>query len=124
MTHPSPVPYSTTIRPEDTQRAMQTVTATLYPDETRPKAVDFAGTCPRCGHAIASREWLIAVKAAAKMTAEQYEQLIDALDSLDIDRSTGDVQFDLTCRCTESHKGRPADKQGCGASFRVRVTWP
>lgn len=124
MNSSKPLPYSAIVRQQDTDRAVDTVTVALYPNESRPKAVDFGGSCPRCGHAVQEREWLVAVAAATKMTDQQREALIDRLDEMGLDRSSGDLQFDLTCECGEDHPDRPADKQGCGASFRVRVTWP
>jgi hypothetical protein len=35
----NPIPYADDVRPEDTVNALQTVTPTLFPDETRPCAI-------------------------------------------------------------------------------------
>ena len=118
------IPYAEDIRPQDTEKALETVQATLFPDETNPWGIDFQGTCPRCGDPIQSRQWLIVVAGALKMNDMQREALASHLDQLGIDRSSGDETFDLTCSCDVEHPHRPKDKHGCGARFRVRVTWP
>lgn len=120
----NPIPYARDIRPEDTAEAMKTIAAALFPSETQPWAIDFQGTCPRCGDGIQIRKWIIAVAGALKVNDKQMEALGAELDKLGVDRSTGDETFDLTCSCDVDHPNRPRDKQGCGARFRVRVTWP
>jgi hypothetical protein len=124
MSATKPIRYSEDIRAEDTERAAKTVKASLFPIETKPVAVDFGGTCPRCGHPIAHREWLVTVAPAFRLDAKQMEQLAYSLDDIDIDRSHGDQTFDLTCPCAEEHPHRPPGKKGCGARFRLRVVWP
>jgi hypothetical protein len=124
MSTPKPIKYSEEIRPQDTERAVRTVTAQLFPDEAKPWAVDFGGTCPRCGDAIGIRQWLLAVSGALKLNDKQMDALAAHLDTLGINRSKGDESFDLTCSCTVEHPDRPQDKHGCGARFRVHVTWP
>ncbi len=124
MAIPKPIAYSEDIRPHDTERALDTVTVKLVPDETKPWGVDFGGTCPRCGDAIQIRQWLVAVSGALKLNDAQMEALADQLNTLGVDRSTGDHSFDLACPCTVNHPHTPKDKRGCGARFRVRVTWP
>lgn len=119
-----PIPYAGEIRPQDTERALQTVKPALFPNETRPWAVDFRGACPRCGDPIEIREWLIVVSGALKLNDRQKEALAAQLDELGVDRSRGDETFDLTCSCEVEHPHHPKDKRGCGARFRVRVTWP
>lgn len=124
MTAKKPLVYSEDVRPEDTKAAMRTVTVALIPDENSPYAVNFGGQCPRCNHDTASRKWLIAVAPALKVNDKQMEALAKVLRESGTETSSGDESFDLTCACTEEHPKRPADKQGCGAKYRVRVTWP
>jgi hypothetical protein len=119
-----PIRYSEDIRAEDTEKALETVTVSLFPNEASPKAVDFQGTCPRCGDPIQIRQWLIVVAGALKMNDKQLEALASKLDELGVDRSRGDETFDLTCSCESAHPQRPKEKHGCGSRFRVRVTWP
>ena len=37
----NPIPYADDVRPEDTVNALQTITPTLFSDETRPWTIDF-----------------------------------------------------------------------------------
>jgi hypothetical protein len=124
VTTEKPIRYSEGVRPEDTKEAMKTVTAALFPNEAKPYAVNFGGKCPRCKHETASRKWLFGVAAALKVNEKQMEDLAKALEQSGSEASSGDETFDLTCACTADHPMRPADKLGCGARFRVRVTWP
>ena len=124
MSTPKPITYCEDIRPHDTEKALDTVTVKLVPDEAKPWAVDFGGTCPRCDDAIQIRQWLVAVSGALKLNDAQMEALAAQLNTLGVDRSNGDHSFDLTCPCTVEHPHTPKDKRGCGARFRVRVTWP
>lgn len=116
--------YIEDVRPEDTERARETLTVVLFPNETSPRAIDFHGTCPRCGDRIHMRKWLIAVRGALKLNDKQMEALAARLEELGINQSRGDETFDLTCSCEVNHPQRPQEKRGCGARFRVRVTWP
>jgi hypothetical protein len=115
--------YAEDARPEDTERAFETVKPSLFPNETKPVAIDFSGTCPRCGHPIQHREWLVAVAGSLRVNNKQMEALLSHLDEIGIDLSRGDETIDITCPCDEEHPGRPENKRGCGARFRVRVTW-
>jgi len=118
------ISYSNEVRPEDTKRAGQTISPSLYPSEAHPQAVDFAGSCPRCKHAIQVRKWLVVIAGARRISDEQREKISAELDRHGIDRSEGDETFDLVCCCNTAHPKAPEGKQGCGASFRVRVVWP
>ena len=118
------MPYSEEVRPQDTERALKTLTPALFPNETNPWAVDFEGTCPRCGDPIQTRKWLFTIGGASKLNDKQRKALATSLDELGIDRSSGDESFDLTCSCNVAHPHCPKDKSGCGSRFRVRVTWP
>jgi hypothetical protein len=118
------ITYAEDVRAEDTQRAMQTVTVALVPDEAAPVAVEFSGNCPRCEHPIESREWLVSVAASLRVNDQQMSALVSQLGKLGVDLSRGDETFDLVCSCNQVHPDRPKDKQGCGARFRVRVVWP
>ena len=120
----TPIPFDEGIRQADTDRAMQTLKPALIPDDAKPWAIDFSGTCPRCGDAISMRRWLFAVTGAVKMTDQEREALARTLDAHGWDRSRGDETFDLECSCSAAHPGRPKDRLGCGARFRVRVSWP
>ncbi len=124
MSHAKPIGYSEEIRAEDTKKALETITVSLFPNETKPKAVDFQGACPRCGDPLQIRQWLIVVAGALKLNDRQMEAIASKLDELGVDRSEGDETFDLTCSCEVAHPHRPKEKHGCGARFRVRVTWP
>jgi hypothetical protein len=125
MAHPArPIPYSTDVRPEDTERAISTIMPALVPDESHPHAVEFSGSCPRCGDPFHHREWLVAVAGAAKLNDDQRSDLAKRLAELGVDQSRGDETFDLTCNCGVAHPRRPAGRHGCGARFRVRVSWP
>lgn len=124
MSSSKPIRYSEEVRPEDTEAALQTLSVKLFPDETKPTAVEFTGNCPRCGDQIQAREWLIVVAGSLRLNGAQMEAIVSRLDELGVDRSKGDETFDLTCTCGVLHPHRPKDKQGCGARFRVRVTWP
>lgn len=124
MPDTKPIPYAEDVRPQDTDRAVNTVKVALFPNETSPWAVDFRGSCPRCGDRIEIRQWLVAVVGALKMNEKQMEALASHLDHLGVDRSRGDETFDLMCRCDTEHPHHPPDSCGCGARFRVRVTWP
>lgn len=124
MSHAKPIRYTEEVRPEDTERAQQTLTVTLFPDENKPAAVDFTGTCPRCDDQVHYREWLILVASSLRVNKTQMEAILAHLDEVGVDRSHGDETFDLTCSCDIAHPNRPKDKQGCGATFRVRVSWP
>jgi hypothetical protein len=120
----NPIAYTEEIRARDTEKALDTVHAKLFPNEERPWAIDFTGTCPRCGDPIEIRQWIVVVAGALKMNDTQRQAMAAHLDQLGIDRSQGDETFDLTCTCEAAHPQRPKDKHGCGARFRVRVTWP
>ena len=124
MPDAKPLRYAEDVRPQDTEKARETVKAVLFPNETNPWAIDFQGTCPRCGDSIQDRKWIVAVAGAVRMNDKQMEALASHLDTLKVDRSHGDATFDLTCSCEIKHPHSPQDKQGCGARFRVRVTWP
>jgi hypothetical protein len=114
------IPYSEEVRAADTENAMKTVKAALYPTDDNPIAVDFSGTCPRCGCALAQpREWLVAVAGSLKTNEKQLRALAEQLDN-----ANGDETFDLKCTCASAHPKRPDGKQGCGATFRLRVVWP
>lgn len=119
-----PVAYDPVVRPADTEKALDTITVRLFPSDANPAAIDFGGACPRCAHPFAERKWLIVVAASMKMSESQMEALAARLDELGVDRSRGDESFDLLCDCDDAHTGRPRDERGCGARFRVRVTWP
>jgi hypothetical protein len=119
-----PIPYAAEPKPEDTINAMQTVAVALFPNETSPWAIDFQGSCPRCGHRIQIRKSIITVAGALKMNEKQMGALAAELDRQGVDLSTGDQTFDLICSCDVAHPNRPRDRRGCGAIFRVRVTWP
>lgn len=123
-TKPKPLPYAGDVRPQDTEKALETVKVALFPNETNPWAIDFQGTCPRCAHRIQIREWIVVVAGALKLNDKQMEALASRLDELAVDRSRGDETFDLTCSCDVEHPHHPKDKHGCGSRFRVRVTWP
>lgn len=104
---------------------METVTATLFPTDESPLAVDLTGTCPRCNDALpGERRWLVAVAPATKMNDRQRKQLAAELENLGVDLSTGDETFQITCGCDGNHPGRPEDKKGCRARFNIRVRWP
>lgn len=119
------LPYDEEVRSDDASRAMDTITATLFPGDESPLAVNLAGTCPRCGDALpGERRWLVAMAPAAKMNDRQRKQLAAELGELGVDLSHGDETFPLTCRCDGNHPGRPKDKKGCGAKFNIRVRWP
>lgn len=124
MPSTKPILYSDDIRPQDTERALETMRLALFPNEINPLAIDFQGTCPRCGDRVQIRQWLVAVAGGLKMSDKQLEALASHLDELGIDRSRGDETLDLTCSCDVTHPHCPKDKRGCGARFRVRVTWP
>jgi hypothetical protein len=119
-----PIAYTEEIRARDTEKALETVQAKLFPNEERPWAIDFSGTCPRCGDPIEIRQWIVVVAGALKLNDAQRQAMAAHLDQLGIDRSQGDETFDLTCTCEAAHPQRPKDKHGCGARFRVHVTWP
>ena len=124
MANPKPIRYAEDVRPADTERARETLTVALFPNETKPVAVDFTGNCPRCGDPIQYREWLSVVAGSLRLNNAQMEAIASHLDELGVDRSRGDETIDLTCSCSIEHPRRPKEKQGCGARFRVRVTWP
>jgi hypothetical protein len=108
----------------DNAEAMRTITPTLVPNETEPLAIDFTGTCPRCGDELpALRRWLVVVTPATKANDRQRKRLAAQLAKLGVDLSHGDETFELTCWCNASHRRRPEGKAGCGVSFKVRVTW-
>src|SRR5690348_6019414 len=119
-----PIAYSTDIRPEDTERAEKTVTASLFPNEQTPYAIDFAGRCPRCGDPIEARHWLVAVSAGLRVTTPELESLAQEFLAKNALTDTGDIAVDLDCSCGIEHPNRPKDVTGCGAHFRIRVTWP
>jgi hypothetical protein len=123
-TERKPRKYDPTVRPADTERAMSTITPALIPTESKPFAIEFRGTCPRCDHPFSARKWIVAVAGSLKMSDDQRQQLIERLDELGVDLSQGDETFDLICDCSEKHGGQPESARGCGARFRVRVTWP
>lgn len=124
MSSTEPIPYAGDVRPQDTERALETVTVALFPNETNPLAIDFHGTCPRCGDRIQVRRWLVAVAGSLKMNDKQMEALASHLNTLGVDSSRGDETFDLSCSCDVEHPHHLPGQQGCGARFRVRVTWP
>jgi hypothetical protein len=103
----NPIPYADDVRPEDTVNALQTITPTLFPDETRPWTIDFQDTCPRCGDRLQSRKWIIFVAGALKMNDRRMEALAAELDKQGVDRSPGDQTFDLVCSCDAAHPKRP-----------------
>jgi len=118
-----PVRYSDAVRPEDTEKAATSLTATLVPDDARPLAIDFGGSCPRCSDPIQVREWLVVVAGALKMNTKQMQSLASTL----VDRGSisqhGEETFDLTCSCGIVHPDRPDGKIGCGARFSVQASW-
>ena len=119
-----PAKYDPKVRAADTVRAQETVIPRLYPEDAMPLAVDFSGNCPRCGDRLSpERRWLVAVSPAARLDEKQRQKIIAELRILDIDLSSGDETFDLTCGCEEDHPKHPANKRGCGATYRVRVAW-
>jgi hypothetical protein len=118
------IAYSEDIRIQDTEKALETISVALFPNDNNPVAIDFKGTCPRCRHPIQMREWLIAVAGALKINDNQREAIATRLDEIGIDLSSGDETFDLTCSCDVGHPKCPKDRRGCGSRFRVRVTWP
>jgi hypothetical protein len=113
-----PIAYSADIRPEDTERAQKTVSASLFPSEQAPLAIDFAGTCPRCGDAFETRHWLLAVSPGLRLTTLALQSFAGNLTE------TGDITVDLDCSCDVEHPNHPKDATGCGARFRIRATWP
>lgn len=97
MAKTKPIRYAEDIRPEDTERAIQTVKPSLFPNETKPLAIDFGGACPRCGDPIQHREWLVAVAGSLRLNNIQMEALASHLDEIGVDLSRGDQTIDLTC---------------------------
>lgn len=119
------VPYDEEVRNDDTSRAVDTVTAALFPADESPLAIDLAGTCPRCSDVLPrERRWLVAVAPASKLNDRQRKKLANQLKKLGIDLSEGDETFRVTCGCDGFHPGRPEGKRGCGATFNIRVRWP
>ena len=116
--------YSEEIREEDTKKAIETLTVKLIPNDSSPWAIDFHGACPRCGHNISIRHWLVVVAGAVRLDDDQMNALASHLDELGIDLSQGDETLDLTCTCDVKHPNQPENKRGCGARFRVHVKWP
>jgi hypothetical protein len=122
MTVNQPIPYSETIRPEDTIRAMETIIPSLYPNDNKVWAIMFSGVCPRCGDPINAREWLVAVGGSRQVSDNEMKGIAEQINAPGV--PSGDETFDLTCSCTTDHRRSPRDKRGCGARFRVRVAWP
>ncbi len=122
MTVKKPIAYSETIRPEDTSRAMETITPSLLPSDTKVWAIKFSGACPRCGDHVEAREWLVAVSGSRQVSDNEMKEIAEQIKIPGV--PSGDETFDLTCSCTVDHADRPRDKRGCGARFRVRVAWP
>ena len=75
MSSAKPISYAEDIRQPDTERALETLTVALFPNETSPTAIDFQGTCPRCGDPIQIRRWIVAVAGALKLNDKQMEVL-------------------------------------------------
>ena len=73
MPNPKPIRYAEDVQPQDTQRALETVKVSLFPNETKPVAIDFEGRFPRCGDPIRSREWRVVVAGALKLNNKQME---------------------------------------------------
>lgn len=77
------------------------------------------GPCPRCGHILDDRQTHTAVTNL--MGRERRPR--GATGSGQVGGNT-DVAFfavDVSCGCGSSHSGAPADKTGCGVSFRVEL---
>jgi hypothetical protein len=119
-----PIAYCAEIRPEDTERAQKTVTASLFPNEQAPYAIDFSGKCPRCGDNFESRHWLFAVSSGLRSTTLELETFARNFLAKNTLTDTGDITVELDCACNVDHPNRPEDVSGCGARFRIRATWP
>lgn len=119
-----PVDYSDTIREEDTIAALTTLKVSLFPDDTQAVAIDLEGKCPRCGDPVQYRRWLVTVAGASRMSKVEIESLVARFREIGIGQPQGDETFDLSCTCDVIHPRHPKDKHGCGARFRIRVTWP
>lgn len=118
------IPYSEDTRPEDTQQALLTVDPSLFPSDDGVWAVDFAGKCPRCADdLLPTRKWVVTISGAGWIDDRTMEALVAAAPD-GLGRATGDETFDLRCSCMQPHTGRTVQQLGCGARFRVRVTWP
>lgn len=118
-------PYSEQSRAEDTSKAVGTISATLFPNDQEPLAVDLYGSCPHCADELVNlRRWIVAVSPAAKINDRDRKRLAAELRTMGIDTSSGDETFELVCWCKDSHSGRPVGREGCGSRFTVRVRWP
>jgi hypothetical protein len=123
MTRARQLRYLKEIRPEDTERAKITLKPSFFPDEAKPIAILFSGTCPCCDHPIEHRHWLLAVAGSLRVNEGQMESLIGHLDAIGVDLSHGDETVDITCPCDHEHPGCPTDGKGCGRTYRVRAVW-
>lgn len=119
-----PLPYTREISPQDTQRAAEVLTPELVPNEVKPRMIRFSGSCPRCNDPMKVEHPLFLVRGSTDVTREQTDAIMDELDRLGIDRSSGDESVDLECACGIAHPGSPKDSPNCGSRFRIRVVWP
>jgi hypothetical protein len=120
----SECPYDTTVYPDDTRRALATISATLVPNAKSPVLVRLSGSCPRCEHRTADKHAIVAWAGLDELGDDALFDLSVALIDQGQPRGTGDEEFVSSCRCDHQHPGRPSGAVGCGSRFTVRVVWP
>jgi hypothetical protein len=77
------------------------------------------GPCPRCGHALDDRQTHTAVTSI--MGIERRERGQVGVGQLGDAQTHLPFEVDVSCGCCNSHSGAPADRTGCGVSFRVAL---
>ncbi|WP_298462587.1 hypothetical protein [uncultured Cellulomonas sp.] len=121
MSH-GPEPYAVGNDPRWNERAAQSATVDLDPDEDDPMAIIVTGPCPRCTHESAHVEPLLL-----------YSNLQDRLRSpgsdvlrLALEKAAGVSrrrEVEVICACGTPHPSTPQGARGCGASWVLDVSW-
>lgn len=102
--------------------------AVLSPSAS-PCLIRLEGPCPRCGHSTSHVEPLVLVHGIRDARPEEQERLArqaaEAIHDAGLELPHGRQRRDptLICACGVPHPDSPADRHGCGASWRLHLEW-
>lgn len=109
---PGPLRYREVTEPGYAQRAAD---HNFVLDAAGSDLAVLRGACPRCGDFMTFPVFTWLYKAARpKGQGTSYAKQVAGQDG----------QFEpMICTCEEEHPGRPAKEEGCGAYWKLRITF-
>ena len=120
MTQPEPLPYLVCSDVSFNEFAAQNCRVRLVPDERDPEAIIIEGPCARCRHETLFHEPTVAYRDLS------FAPIRDRLLRRSLLAAAAEVRVrdvEVICDCRQVHPEPPPGKQGCGASWTLRVEW-